>query len=90
MIRDHRLDFMLIQETKMKKDLVTKISFSNNMDGEATNFEGAFRGLLTFYNNKHFLVTTIYNEGNSLLCKVLRINRKYSWFLLNVYAPNSK
>lgn len=41
MIRDHRPNFMLIQETKLKKDLVGKISFSNSMDGEAMNFEGA-------------------------------------------------
>ena len=60
MIRDHIPNFMLIQETKMKKDLVGKISFSNSMDGEATNSEGASGGLLTLFNNKHFLVSTIY------------------------------
>ena len=62
MIRDHRSDFMVIQEMKMKKDLVGKIYFSNNLDGEVTNFEGASRGFLTLYNNKHFLVTTIYKK----------------------------
>ena len=77
MIRDHKPDFMLIQETKMKKDLLGRISFSNSMDGEATNSKGVSGGL-TLYNNKHFLVTTIYNEGNSLLCKVLHINNKDS------------
>ena len=74
----------------MKKDLVGKISFSNSMDGEATNSEGASRGLLTLFNNKIFLVATIYNEGNALLCKVLHINSKDSWFLLNIYTPYSK
>lgn len=44
---------MLIQETK-KKDLVGKISFSNSMEGEATNSKGASGGLFTLFNYKHF------------------------------------
>ena len=52
---------MLIQETKMKKDLVGKISFSSCMDGEATNAKGASRGLLKIFNHKHFQATTIHN-----------------------------
>ena len=34
MIRDQRPNIMLIQETKMKKEVLGKISFSNNMVGE--------------------------------------------------------
>ena len=58
----------------MKKDLLGKISFSNNMAGEATNFEGTSGGLLTLFNNKHFKVTSMYNEVNVLFCKVFHMN----------------
>ena len=67
-----------------------KISFSNTMAGEATNFEGTSGGLLILFNNKHFKVNSIYNEGNTLLCKVIHMNNNDSWFLLNVYSPYSK
>lgn len=90
MIRDHRPDFVLIQETKMKKDLVGKISFCSSMEGHAINVEGASGGLLTLFNHKHFQVTTIHNEGNILLCKVFHMYSKDSWFLLNAYTPNTK
>ena len=78
MIRDHKPNFILIQETKMKKDLAGKISFSNYMAGEATDVEGAFGGFLTLFNSKHFQVNTIHNEGNTLLCKVVNISSKDS------------
>ena len=90
MIRDQRPNFMLIQEMKMKKEILGKISSSNTMAGKATNSEGASRGLLTLFNNRNFIVSSLYNEGNILLCKVFHRNSNDSWFLLNVYAPNTK
>ena len=36
LIRDQIIDFLLIQETKMKKEAVSKLSFSSNMIGEAS------------------------------------------------------
>ena len=35
LIRDHRPDILLIQETKMKKEILGKIKFSNTVSGEA-------------------------------------------------------
>ena len=81
---------MLIQETKMKKDMVGKLSLSISMNGEATDSEGVVGELLTLFNNKIFNISTIYNEGNALLCKVYHIYSRDTWFILNVYAPNSK
>ena len=52
LIRDQRPDILLIQETKIKKEILGKIKFSNTMSGEASNLEGASRGLLTLYNIK--------------------------------------
>ena len=67
-----------------------KIKFSNLMSGEASDSEGAFGGLLTLFNTKHFRVESIFNEGNILFCKVLHIHSNETWFLLNLYAPNNK
>jgi len=66
MIRDQRLDILMIQETKMKKESLERIKFSNIMSGEALNSKGASRGLLTLFNNKHFRVESEYNDGNIL------------------------
>ena len=68
----------MIQETKMKKDSLGKIKFSNMMSGEASNLEGASGGLLTFFNNKHFRVELDFNEGNILFCKVHHIQSNES------------
>ena len=38
----------MIQETKMKKESLWNIKFSDIMSGEALDLEGASRGLLTF------------------------------------------
>ena len=90
MISDQRPNFLLIQETKMKKDMVGKLSLSSSIYGEAIDSEGVVSDLLMFFNNKAFKISTIYNEGNALLCNVFHIHSRDSWFLLNVYAPNSK
>ena len=42
----------MIQETKMRKDMLEKIIFSSSMKGEASDSEGASRGLLILYNAK--------------------------------------
>ena len=59
MNRDQSPNFMLIQETKMKKELLGKISFSSTMVGEATNTKDVLGGLLTLFDNKQFKVTSM-------------------------------
>ena len=78
LIRDQRLDFLLIQETKMRKEMTGKLSFSSNMSGEATNSEGATDGMLTLFNKKAFHISTILNEGNALLCRVFHLHSSNS------------
>ena len=90
MIRDQRPNFLLIQETKMKRDLVNKISFSKLMNSEATDSDGAFGGVLILYTNRAYKLSPIFNVDNTLLCKVSHIHSDDSWFILNLYAPNSK
>ena len=74
----------------MKKESLGNISFSNNMSGEASSFEGVSGGFLTLFNNKQFKFNTFYNDGNIIFCKVFHLYSNDIWFVLNVYAPNSK
>ena len=90
MIRDQRPNFLLIQETKMKRDLVNRFSFSKTMSSKASNLDGASGGVLTLYNSRAFKLSTIYNADNALLYEVSHIQSNDSWFILNLYAPNSK
>ena len=90
MIRDQIPNFLLIQETKLKKEMVGKLSFNKFMSSEATDSKGAYGGVLMLYNNKAYHISTIYDVGNALLCKVSHIHSDDSWFILNLYAPNSK
>ena len=90
MIRDQILDILLIQETKMKKDSLGKIKYSNTMSEEASDSEGASGGLLTLFNNKKFRFETEYNDGNIIFCREFHMYSNESWFLLNIYAPNNK
>ena len=88
MIRDQRPNILMIQETKTKKESLGKVKFSNIMSGEASDSEGASRGLLTLFNNKHFRVESKFSDGNILFYRVYHIQSNESWFLLNLYAPN--
>ena len=42
------------------------------------------------FNKKDFQISIVHNEGNALHCKVSHVHTGDSWFVLNVYAPNSK
>ena len=90
MIKDQRPNFLLIQETKMKRDLVNKISFSKTMCSDASDLDRASGGVLILYNSRAFKLSSIYNADNALLCEVSHIHSNDSWFILNLYAPNSK
>ena len=90
MIRDQRPNILMIRETKMKKESLGNISFSNNMSGEASSFEGVSGGFLTLFNNKQFKFNTFYNDGNIIFCKVFHLYSNDIYFLLNVYDQNSK
>ena len=90
LIRDQRPNILLIQETKMKKEILGKIKFSNTMSEEALDSEGASGGLLTLYNTKKFKIHTMHNDDNIFFRKVIHIFSNESWFLLNIYAPNKK
>ena len=74
----------------MRKGVVGNLSFNKSMSSKATDLEGAIGGVLMLYNNKAYQISTIYNVGNTLLCKVSHIHSDDSRFILNLYAPISK
>lgn len=47
-------------------------------------------GLLILYKAKIYKVKPICNKENILLCVVENLVTKDSWFVLNIYAPNSR
>ena len=74
----------------MKRDLVSRISFSNSFSYEASDSEGASGGVLTLYNSRAFKLTPLFSSSNALLCKVFHFQSNDSWLILNLYAPNTK
>ena len=89
MIRDQRPDVFLIQETKMRKDKSELISFGKRLRCMVKDLEGASGGLLTIWKDS-LEATTIFNEGNILLIKFFNPSNQTNWFLLNLYAPNTR
>lgn len=53
----------------MKRDLVSKISFSKSMNTVATDSEGALGGVLILYNSRAFKLTPILSVENVLLVR---------------------
>lgn len=45
--RDHKIDILLIQETKMPKERVEKLKFFNFCDSLGSSFDGASSGIVT-------------------------------------------
>lgn len=74
----------------MKREMVNKISFSKSMSSEATDLEGASGGVMILYNHRTFKLSPIFGADYVLLCKVTHNQSNDVWFLLNLYAPNSK
>ena len=83
MIRDHRLDLFLIQETKMKKEKFEKISFGKGMRNTTTNLDWASGGLLTIW-KEAFKANIIFDEGNIFLMNFYDLKTLDRWFLLNI------
>lgn len=90
MIRDNRLDIFVIQETKMLKDKVERLSIFKGGKIFESDSDGASGGLGVFQINKWIQGKLIYQNRNMM--NVCFVNSKYNfgWVLTNVYAPNTK
>jgi len=91
MIRKHKLDFLILQETKIKggrqDNLKRRIQRKSNFD--FINSLCRSRGLALFWNLNTIVAHRIPFDSN--ICLYVRISSKidaFSSFLLNIYAPN--
>lgn len=73
----------------MKMEKVEKISFGKGMMNMATDSDGALGGLLTIW-KESLEANIIFDEGNILLINFFNPKDQVRWFLLNLYAPNTK
>ena len=89
MIRDQRPDVFLIQETKMKKENIEKVSFGKDMKNMAIDSDGALGGLLSIW-KESLEANIIFNEGNIFLMNFFNPKDHVRLFLLNLYAPNTR
>lgn len=63
-VRDHKLDVVLIQETKMNKEKVEKNNSFSFGGVVGSSFEGASRGVAIFWNKKVIEGEVVQAEGN--------------------------
>ena len=73
----------------MKKEKTEKIPFGKGMNIMAIDSEGALAGLLTIWKNS-LEASILFNEGNILLISFFNPKDQARWFLMNLYAPNTK
>ena len=73
----------------MSKDKVESMRFNKGMKVAATDLEGASGGLLVLWKD-NLEVDIIVNEGNILFIYFKNVKAQLSYFLMNIYAPNSK
>lgn len=89
-VRDHRLNILLIQETKMSKDKVEKNKFSKFCESQGSISNGASGGVDTLWNTKFIHGIPIYHDSNHVATLFKHSRDGISWILSNVYAPNNK
>ena len=73
----------------MKKEKVENISFGKRIRNMATNLDGALGGLLTIW-KEAFKANIIFDKGNILLINFFNSKTHDRWFIINIYAPNTK
>ena len=90
MIRDNKLNIVLIQETKMLKDKVEGLLVFRGGKIIGNDSDGALGGMVVYWNDKCITVELISQNRNMM--NIIYTNSKdgSTSVLTNVYAPNSK
>lgn len=89
-MRDHKLDVVLVKETKMSKEKVERIRIFKENKVIGTNSKGAFGGTTIFWNKNTITGKEIISAFNRNSVLLEHIKDNFVWVLSNVYAPNSK
>ena len=89
-VREKKLDILLLQETKMEKERAEKIKSFNEYYLKASSSEGA-SGVTVMLWKKSYLLGFFLNESNHfMMVKITSINQNYEWYIVNMYALNTK
>ena len=90
MIRDNKIDIVLLQETKMLKDKVEGLLVFQGGKVLGSDFDGALDGMAIYWNDR--CINGEFISQNRNMMNIIFFNSKNgsSWVLTNVYAPNSK
>ena len=90
MIRDNKLDIVLIQETKMLKDKVESLLVFKGGKIIGNDSYGASGGMVVYQNDKCIAGELISQNKNMMNIRFTNSKDGTTWVLTNVYAPNSK
>lgn len=89
-VRQHKLDYLFLQETKMDKETAEKIKSFNNYYTMAISSEGASGGTMILWKRSLFLGTLLNANKHFMVIKIKNIDQNNNWYIVNVYAPNIK
>lgn len=90
MIRDNKLDIVLLQETKMLKDKVEGLLVFWGGKVLGSDSDGASGGMAVYWNDRCINGEFISQNRNMMNIKFSNTKDGSSWVLTNVYDPNSK
>lgn len=90
LVRDHRPDIIIIQETKMSKEKVEKIKLFKYGEFCGGSSDGASGGISIFWNLKRVSGELITQDSYLAFIRFYHIGDGTSFLLTNVYAPNNR
>lgn len=90
MIRDNRIDILVIQETKMLKVKVEGLPIFRVGKIIGNDSKGASGGMAIFWINRWIQGDLISQNINMMIVRFTNSKDGFIWVLTNVYAPNSK
>ena len=88
-VREQKLDFLLLQETKMSKEKAEQIKKFKNYSINASSSEGASGGTLMLWKKTYFGII-LFASKYLMIAKITNVDQWDGWYLVNIYAPNTK
>ena len=89
-VREKKMDILLLQETKMEKERFEKIKYFNEYCLKASILEGTLGGTIILWKKSYFLGFVLNERKHFMMVKMTSINQNYEWYIVNMYAPNTK
>ena len=89
-VREQKPNFLLLQETKMEKEKVEQIKSFKDYCLKASSSKGALGGTLMLWKSKYYSRTILNASKHLMVVKITSIDHNKVWYIVNVYAPNTK